>query len=315
VTNAATAPSAALAAAPHKRPRIVLAMAYEREPTGPAFQSFVQTMQNSGYHEIVPYLVGSTVIHLARNEMVNFVRNDPTLDGLVMVDSDQVWGPRVVERLHRWGVPCVAPVIVQRNGPAIPVAYRHLGLDDTKHHRYAPLSFEIGAYMSQFRDERFDGPTCILPAEPDHPPQMLDLPPNVREGLRSPLLEVDAVGTGMVYLDGAALRALEPNPETGLFFDFQHGGEDFAFMRRLKAAGFPVMVDRGCYVGHLVNYSRGPDDLMQELLRQEQERREEEAKQAALPPATQLAETLKARTTPAVRPPWADMRLPAAVGA
>src|SRR3990167_1468769 len=249
-----------------KRPRLLMAMPFDRDPMGQAHQSFAMTMTNP-HHEIIPMNTGSTVLHLARNMMVDAARSDKSIDGLVMVDSDQVWGPRVVERLARWGVPCVAPSIVQGNGPALPVAYIHAGVDGKGRHCYNPRLFEIGCYMSMFNEDKFAGPTCILPAEADHPPLMEEIPPATREGLSSPLLEVDAVGTGMVYFDGDMLRSLV-EPEEG-WFHWGAGGEDFAFCRLIKASGYSIFVDRGCWVGHIRQYSRGPLDMWAEIVKLE----------------------------------------------
>ena len=295
------------------KPRILLAMPYDRDPMGQAHQSAMMTMTNPN-HEIVPMNVSNTVVHLARNTMIDFVRSDKSFDGLVMVDSDQVWGPRVVERLYRWGVPCVAPVIAQGNGPALPVAYQHVGVDDKGRHAYNPRLYEISAYMSMFNADKFAGPSSILPADPDHPPLMEDLPPATREGLSSPLLEVDAVGTGMVYFEGEMLRSLEEPPEG--WFHWNGGGEDFAFCRLLKASGFPIFVDRGCFVGHMRQYARGPMDIWAHVLQLEKERRSEEEKTANLPPASELAAKLhelgERNETPKERTPkpWDSVQLP-----
>lgn len=295
-------------------------MPYERDPMGAAHQSFVQSMAlaNQEVLEIIPANLPSTVVHLARNQMIEWVRNDPSIDYLIMVDSDQVWHPKTIERLVRWGLPCVAPCIIQRLGPALPVAYVHMGLDDNNQHRYnpTPAAYSLGAYMSMFTDARFDGPACILPVAPDHEPKMLEIPPHIREGLSSPLYEVDAVGSGMVCFSGEMIRAL-PIPDVshpsnhGGWFDFSQGGEDFSFCRRVKAAGFPVFVDRGLWVGHCTTYVRGPDDMLNMLREMEVQQQTEEAQTAALPPATELAAKLHAngQTTPTARV-WESVRLP-----
>lgn len=261
-------------------PRVLLGVPYAGDIPGPFFQcvtALLQQHQRASLTIEVATVPGAAV-HLARNALLKFFLQG-TAEYLVMVDCDQVFHPDTVGRLVGWQQPYVSAMIVSRLGPAIPVAYIHEREIDTggvREHRYSPASEEIWAYLSQFRRDRLRSPAgaTLLPAEPDHPPEMGTIPGPVVEGLDHPLLAVDAVGTGMVCLSRECARKLEPNAE-GHWFDWRGGGEDLAFSRRVLAAGYAgfhpawrtsdethgVFVDRGCLVGHLSYYSRGAVDL------------------------------------------------------
>jgi hypothetical protein len=256
-------------------PRVLLGIPYHRGVEGPFFQSVVGLLEEchrSSLHLRVAYAPG-TAIHLARDNLVRFFLTGP-FDYLVMVDSDQVFSPRVVTRLVGWGLPLVAPVIVNRLGEPKPVAYVREGTSLTGDAVYAALSEEVWAYLSRYRPERLRAPTVVLPEAPDHAPTMEALPDPVRDGLATPLLAVDAVGGGMVCLSRACAEAIDPGPDDR-YFDWEHGGEDLSFCRRVLAAGYAgfapdyratgerhgVFVDRGCVVGHLTSYARGAVDL------------------------------------------------------
>src|SRR5262245_54286410 len=195
--------------------------------------------------------------------MRHFLAQDDA-DYLVMVDTDQVFAPETVERLVAWRRPLVAPVIVNRLGDPKPVAFRREGLDLKGMVQYSALSREVWAYLTRFREERLQFPAVCLPMAPDRAPQgrMEDV---VRDGCRSPLLAVDAVGGGMTCLSKEAAQAVDPGPDER-WFDWEKGGEDLSFCRRVLAAGYlgyhpsflddtdarhhGVFVDRGCLVGH-----------------------------------------------------------------
>lgn len=298
----------------------MLAVPYEREVMGPFFQSWTHTLLNP-FARWRPFLVGGTVVHLARDTIVRAALADTEVTHLVMVDSDQVFNPWIVERLVNWNVPVVAPVIVQRNGDAIPVAYREVGQDAQGYYRYDPELMEIAAYFSQFRPERLEQPTCLLPLVADHAPVMAGVPDDVRDGLDHPLWPVDALGTGMVCIRRDVLEAVEPDPKNGLYFGFKEGGEDFDFMRRIRRAGWGgkdqgtrgqgIFVDRGAVVGHMISYARGAGDLMQTVLAQDIERRQREAADAALPPAVpDLVNALANGRTEGHEPDWMRVQLP-----
>jgi hypothetical protein len=191
-----------------------------------------------------------------------------------MVDTDQVFTPECVERLVRWRLPLVAPLIVTRLGDPKPVAFRREGVDLQGMVNYTPLSDEVWAYLSQFKPERLAIPAAVLPSVIDHPRAMHGVPPEVDAGLGHPLLAVDAVGGGMTCLSRDCAKRIDPGPDDR-YFDWQTGGEDLSFCRRVLAAGYAgydpdyersgkghgIFVDRGCLVGHLTEYARGAVDL------------------------------------------------------
>lgn len=265
-------------------PRVLVGVPYVGQVAGPFYQSMVALFQ--AHHrrtlDLDAVAVPDAAVHLARDAIVtHFLRSGA--DFLLMVDSDQVFHPDVVPRLVAWGVPYVAPLIITRRGTPTPVAFVHERFRETPEgpqHLYTPLSEEVWAYLSQYAPERLRNPggTAVLPLTPDHAPTMATIPGPVQFGLRSPLLACDAVGTGMVCLSRECAERIDPGPGHR-YFDWEAGGEDLSFSRRVLKTGYAgfdphwegsgkahgVFVDRGCLVGHLAYYARSVVDLQQYL--------------------------------------------------
>lgn len=69
--------------------------------------------------------------------------------------------------------------------------------------------------------------------------------------------EVDGVGAGFLCIRRDVLEAL-PKP----WFEFLGGGEDFAFCRKVKALGHPILLDTACVVGHVRNETTTIHDFL-----------------------------------------------------
>lgn len=262
--------------------------------------------------KITPLPSPGVTIHLQRDDLIrDAIKHKFT--HLCMVDSDQTFNGMVLPRLLAWNVPVVAPVIVQRQGDPVPVAYKLPGSGGAE-----PQFNAIAAYVSQFDTKWYDRkPAAVLPLMPDHAPEMTDLPPELLDGLSDPLYPVDAVGAGMIVLRTDVLESLGPPP----WCEFtRQQGEDFSLCERIRAAGWGgatkgergwgIFVDRGCIVGHLYTMVRTVTDMLAWMeIRQnaEQERASEEAK---FPPATQLAAAMA--VSPNVPKPWRGIALPGA---
>jgi hypothetical protein len=265
---------------------VLVGVPYVGQVAGAFYQSVVGLLQE--HHrktlDLDVVAVPNAAVHLARDMLVrHFLRGGH--DYLVMIDSDQVFHPDCVPRLVSWAVPYVSAMIVTRVGKPVPVAYAYErfedGPDGGKHY-YAPLSEEVWAYLSQYdpADWRLPGATGVLSRNPPHEPRMGDIPDEVRRGLDTALLACDGVGTGMVCLSQECAQRLDPGPGDR-YFDWEHGGEDLSFSRRILKAGYTgfdpafldghytagerrepgIFMDRGCLVGHLTYYARGPVDL------------------------------------------------------
>lgn len=265
-------------------PRVLVGVPYVGQVAGPFYQSMVALFQEHHRRtlDLDAVAVPDSAVHLARDALVkHFLRSGR--DYLVMVDADQVFHPNCVPRLVGWGKPYVAALIITRRGPPTPVAFAHERFRETPEgpqHLYSPLSEEVWAYLSRYAPERLRNPggTACLPPMPDHVPTMEAIPNSVQSGLRSPLLAVDGVGTGMVCLSRECAERIDPGP-ANRYFDWEAGGEDLSFSRRVLKAGYAgfhpdwtassrehgVFVDRGCLVGHLAYYARSVVDLAQYL--------------------------------------------------
>jgi hypothetical protein len=259
-------------------PVVVVGVPYHRDFPAPFVQSLVGALDHS--HRVrlevrVAYAQAAAV-HIARENLLRYFLGMPDADFLVTVDTDQVFRPETLERLTGWKKPLVSALIVNRLGEPRPVAFRRAGTDLRGMAQYRALAEECWAYLSQFEARRLEGPAAVLPQIPDREAAMRGLPEAVRAGLGTPLLAVDAVGGGMTCLSREAAARVDPGPDDR-YFDWEHGGEDLSFCRRVLAAGYlgyhpsflldtdarphGVFVDRGCLVGHLTEYARGAVDL------------------------------------------------------
>lgn len=293
-----------------KRTGVLLAMPSPFAVLTPFFQSVLQMVLDPEL-AIYPYLPPGTVIHLARDDSIKLARRMEEVEYLCFLDTDQIVDRLVLRRLIRWcqsrpEVHAVAPIIVQRTGDPIPVVYKEKGILEGTY-RYEEQGDQVTAYLSQFEEDWYTAaPSGCLPTAP-HRASPLELPPDIQANLADPLLKVDAVGTGMVVISREALLKLESDPETGLFCSFSKGGEDFELSRRLRAAGYGIYADRGCWVGHLTNYSRGVGDMVEFLLSRSLQRAQDAEDEAKLP---RVVPDLLNDAAPRTTRPWDGTMLP-----
>lgn len=304
---------------------MVVGVPYHHVLPAPFVQSVVGLLEHS--HRVALDVrvawARSPAIHLSRENLLrHFLRGDA--DFLVMVDTDQVFTPECVERLVRWDVPLVAPVIVNRLGDPKPVAFRREGVDLQGLVQYSALTDEVWAYLSRYDPARLACPAAVLP-QPDRGPSMAGVPEEVLTGLDTPLLAVDAVGGGMTCLSRECAERIDSGPHDR-YFDWETGGEDLSFCRRVLAAGYAgfdpdwasstrphgIFVDRGCLVGHLTEYARGAVDLGNWLKQRSAAPAPWAAAQGLVAEGAleALAEGLAADGARADRGPWETERLP-----
>ena len=300
--------------APLGAPSVLVGVPYAKDFPGPFVASLCDLLEKGGPdYRATTALVPNTAVHVARSILVKEALRQGS-DYLLMVDSDQVFDAGTLKRLLRWREPAVTPVIVARQGDPVPVAYAEEGRDVQGNVHYAHLADEVWAYLSQFDPERLQAPFVDLPLTPDHAPAQADMPLEVEAGLQSPLLACDALGTGMVLLKRELLLRVQPDAK-GFYFDWERGGEDLSFFRRVREAGYlgfrqrqaGIWCDRGCVVGHLSYYARGAVDLGR-WLAERSRKAPAEADEATI--LEELAEELAedgARATPG---PWQDEPLP-----
>jgi len=302
-------------------PTVVVGIPYHHTVPGAFLQAVGALMEESHRLTLTVRLAysSSAAVHIAREGLLRHFL-DSGCDYLVMVDSDQVFHHRCVERLVAWQKPLVAPLIVNRLGDPKPVAFHREGTDLRGMAQYTALVDECWAYLSQYDADRLNTPSGCLPLDADHPPEMRDVPADVRAGLGSPLLAVDAVGGGMVCVSRECARGVDPGPDDR-YFDWEHGGEDLSFCRRVLASGYDgyhpdwrrghgrygVFVDRGCLVGHLAETARGAQDLGAWL----------KGRGLAMESAWDLGDLAEQAAEDGARPtagPWREERLPEEVG-
>ncbi len=140
-------------------------------------------------------------------------------DWLLFIDDDHVFPTNICSRLLSHDVGVVGSLYLQRQKPFIPIAY----MAKTEDQRYIPLDLTL--------------------CEPDE------------------LVEVVAVGTGGMLIRTEVfhrMREVWPKPDPYPYFEHGVASEDLIFCDKAREMGFPVYVDTGIRLGHMMPSSVWP---------------------------------------------------------
>lgn len=139
---------------------------------------------------------------------------------LMFIDDDHVFPTNIVNRLLAHDVGIVGSLYLQRQKPFAPIAY----MAKTEDEVYVPLDLTL--------------------CKPDE------------------LVEVVACGTGGMLIRAEVFHKMqEAWPKDGDMYPyFEHGraSEDLIFCDKARQLGFPVYVDVGCRMGHMMPTSVWP---------------------------------------------------------
>lgn len=174
----------------------------------------------------------------ARNNIVlSFRQQEVPTDRLWMVDDDMLWHPDSLLRLYERDLDIVAALTWTCNVPPMPTIWTQ-------------EKEEVGQfyYLAQVRE------TIKWLAE--HPHKISSNDPVVLPRMEDDLVEVQATGAAFILIKRRVLETLEPPWFEGK--DARGFGEDFAFCRKARAAGFKVYVDRSVIVTHYPRFPLGP---------------------------------------------------------
>jgi len=152
---------------------------------------------------------------------------------LGLLDSDMEHAPSCLERLTAWGKPIVGGLYFHRGDVHDPFVFNRAEKQQDKYgrmtKRWRPL-----------RDEVYDFIT-------HHGVPMNDGPVTIDDWSYSPLLECDAVATGVMVIHRSVLEFM-PKP----VWEYRAYGhsEDLIFCHEAKEAGVPVYADLSTISGH-----------------------------------------------------------------
>jgi len=176
-------------------------------------------------------------IDKARNGFVrSFLAQEEKTDRLWMVDDDMVWHPDSVARLYERDLDIVAGLTWTNAIPPCPTIWQN-EREVNGTYFYTPAAQETLAWLIK-HEHKFDSNDPIV------------LPPTDDD-----LVEAQATGGAFILIKRRVLEAIEPPWFEG---DVDGFGEDFAFCRKARAAGFKVFVDRSVIVTHHPRFFLGP---------------------------------------------------------
>lgn len=149
---------------------------------------------------------------------------------LLMVDDDMVWHPGSVMRLWERDLDIVAGLTWTNQRPPVPTIWTKEEKKEDGRFLYTPAVLETYHWLKEHEYIfRSDDPV-VLPQRDDD------------------LVEVKVTGAAFILIKRHVLEAIDDpwfdgDPEDGF-------GEDFAFCRKARKAGFKVYVDRSVVVTH-----------------------------------------------------------------
>jgi hypothetical protein len=176
---------------------------------------------------------GPLAVDVARNEVVRaFLQQES--EWLLMVDADAKLHPQTLLRLLSWDQPVVGALCFQRYGPCMPTVMRGQVNDtaDSLNALYGTQVGEIREWILAHPMMVQSGPVMLEPAPEDA------------------LTQVDRTGCHCLLIHRRVLEAI-PDPWFVGNPMRRHTQEDMTFCDAVRAAGFPIYVDRSVVAAHL----------------------------------------------------------------
>jgi len=173
----------------------------------------------------------------ARNTFVReFLATGGPTDHLWQVDYDMVWHPKSLLRLWERELDIVAALTWTNDVPPNPTIWDNETEIDGLCYYQAQLEETLNWLLECEHQFTSNDPVVLPQTETD-------------------LREVPVTGAAFLLVKRHVFEAIEPP----WFEGDEHGfGEDFAFCRKARAAGFKVFVDRSVIVTHLPRFALGP---------------------------------------------------------
>jgi len=176
-------------------------------------------------------------IDKARNMFVReYLAKEVPTDHLWFVDYDMAWHPDSLLRLWERDLDIVAALTWTNDVPPNPTIWDEERELDGLYY-YMPQIVETLEWMAQHEHKFNSNDPVVLPQT------------------ETDLREVPVTGAAFLLVKRHVFKAIEPPWFEG---DVNGFGEDFAFCRKARAAGFKVFVDRSVVVTHLPRYALGP---------------------------------------------------------
>jgi glycosyltransferase involved in cell wall biosynthesis len=172
----------------------------------------------------------------ARNMIVNTFLNNPAKpDFLLLTDSDATWaGKKAVDRLMERNLPMVCGTFFKRDIPPVPTIGPSASTNASGDSMYN-FGKTIEAVLARIsksglKDDEVNN-NLVLPKD------------------ESDLFKIDGCGMHFVMIRRDVLEAIDP---PWFQYTVPGAGEDFAFCRKVRAAGFDIYADLSVYSGHIV---------------------------------------------------------------
>jgi len=173
----------------------------------------------------------------ARNTFVReFLATEGPTDHLWQVDYDMIWHPKSLLRLWERDLDIVAALTWTNDVPPNPTIWDNETEVDGKYYYQAQLEETLNWLLEHEHQFTSNDPVVLPQTETD-------------------LRDVPVTGAAFLLIKRHVLEAIEPPWFEG---DVNGFGEDFAFCRKARAAGFKVYVDRSVIVTHLPRFALGP---------------------------------------------------------
>ena len=207
----------------------------------------LMTLQKAG-RAIGYYQHEGSRVDRNRDEIVDhFLEHPEKPEWLQFLDSDMDHPSDISLRLSKWGKPIVGGLYFHRGKEHMPFAFKESKDDLDKYGRmvkwWTPMRDEVYQFLQENRVPYGDGAI------------------NVDEPLDSPLVEVDAVATGMLLIHRSVLEIMDKP-----IFEFigQGTGEDMMFCWKAKHEhGIPIYCDFSTIGGHYIFSPQGQTQFRQ----------------------------------------------------
>ena len=211
-----------------KRPAVAVGIPMTATLHRTAVNQFLSLMLRLREDDVFLPCIESAIASEARNTIINEFLNLPeSVEYLFLFDDDMTIPIHTIEIMTWWKKPFVAGLCTQKQPPFLPTIYTdaHTIESDT-YHKHSGDQIQLVQHI-------------------------IDFP------LDSGLREVDAVGAACLCLHRDLLKAI-PAP----WFKFEGGGEDIYFSRKVRAAGYKLLVDTHTHPGHIGQYTASYEDFV-----------------------------------------------------
>lgn len=169
---------------------------------------------------------------IGRNMLIDRFLKQKEYTHLLLMDSDATWQPETIERLARRNLPLVCSIFFKRDIPPVPMCGINTGpsISGNECYDFGPTIKKIIQRCKKNNIVTKTANELCLPKQDDD------------------IFEIDACGGHFVMVRRDVLEKVDP---PWFQYTILGAGEDFAFCRNVKKAGFQLYADLSVFVGHI----------------------------------------------------------------